>query len=351
MPILQDFTRAQNSVNGRDLVGAIIRVQESLPQRRQIRNGAAIVLVLVMAVACTALRAAQAESPQPFKQPGQFTLVKDWTFGRSRSDATVRNREELDHEFYYRYIYDGGKLDGLPTYWSYHRDYPDGDPRSLHVLGDRTLTLKGRIPPGGGLWPRGIESGMLRAKIPVTPGMYIEMRAKLPYGLGAWPAFWLNSGVENADGTFSALGWPPEIDIFEFFNWQGRDRTRVLTGNVQTNGQPEKYGHPHDLWTVFKKGEYNPGIDFSSDFHVFALDWRNDAPVWLLDGKPIKQTYYEWHAPAAHILITDQIGMVLPGVNLLGMTADESQWDYVIDYLRVWQVPTSPLSPTDIAVR
>lgn len=285
--------------------------------------------------ASTARQGAEAPTA-PYGQTGQFTLVKNWTFGAHRADATVRNRQELDQSFYYRYLPAGGKLDGLPTYWSYHRDYPEGDPRSLHVFGDNTLTLKGRIPRGGGLRPRGIETGMLRAKVPITPGMYVEMRAKLTTGLGAWPAFWLGEGVQYDNGTFSQIVWPPEIDIFEFFNWQGRTETRVMTGNVQTNGKPEKFGHPHDLWSKFdKKREYVPGFDFSQDFHVFGFDWRGDDPVWLLDGVPLKQTHYEWRAPPANLLVTNQIGMTF--ANLAGMKADERQWDYVIDYIRVWK--------------
>jgi hypothetical protein len=297
-------------------------------------------------LACLGLIAAHAgacaaETPAgltgPYGQHGAFELVKNWTFGTHRADATIRSRADLDRSFYYRYIQGGGTLDGLPNYWSYHRDYPDGDPRSLHVLGGDTITLKARIPPNGGLRPRGIESGMLRARLPITAGMYVEMRAKLPYGLGSWPAFWLAPGVQYGDGTFSALPWPPEIDIFEFFNWQGRSQTRVMTANVQSSGKPANFGQPHDLWTKFVKGEYTPGFDFSEDFHVFALDWRGDDPIWLLDGVPIKQTHYEWRAPPANLLVTNQIGMTLPGANLSGMKADESQWNYVIDYIRIWR--------------
>jgi hypothetical protein len=279
----------------------------------------------------------------PYGQQGTFELLKNWTFGTHRTDATVHTKIDLDRDFYYRYIYEGGKLDGIPAYWSYHRDYQEGDARSLHVIGEDTLTLKGRVPAGGGLWPRGIESGILRAKLPITPGMYVEMRAKLPRGVGAWPAFWLNAGVQYENGTFSELPWPPEIDIFEFFNWHGRNQTRVLTGNVQSNGKPEKFGNPHDIWTKFTKREYVPGFDFSDDFHVFALDWRKDEPIWLLDGVPIKQTHYEWNGPPAHLLITNQIGMTFPGANLADMKADESQWNYVIDYIRIWRRLNAPL--------
>ncbi len=296
------------------------------------------IIFLAAAVSCSALLGEPIDASRPFKQTGEFELVKDWTFGRERKSATIDKRAALDQEFFYRYIYENGKLDGLKTYWSFHRDYPDGDPRSLHVLDACTLTLKGRIPPGGGLKPRGIESGMLRAKLPVTEGMYIEMRAKLPRGVGAWPAFWLNPGVQYPDGKFSALPWPPEIDIFEFFNWQGRPETRVLTGFIQTHGKPERYGNPKDIWTKFKNNEYIPGFDFSQGFHVFSLDWQKSQPIWLLDGKPIKQTHYEWNVGVpAHLLITNQFGIVLKGTDMKEMIADETQWDYVIDYVRVWR--------------
>lgn len=306
-------------------------------------------IVVAALAACGAIHGTDPIPPdRPYGASGEFELVKNWTFGRSRPDATVKSKRALDRDFYYRYIYENGKLDGLKEYWSYHRDYPDGDPRSLHVFDDCTLTLKGRFPKDGGLRPRGIESGLLRAKVPVTDGMYVEMRAKLTRGIGAWPAFWLNPGVQYDDGTFSKLPWPPEIDIFEFFNWQGRPETRVMTGYVQVHKTPDRYGPPRDLWTLFDKKEYVPGFDFSEGFHVFGLDWVKDKPIWVLDGKPIKQTYYLWPVDVpAHILVTNAIGMSLKGVDMSEMKADESQWDYVIDYIRVWRRKDVPRESTD----
>jgi hypothetical protein len=204
------------------------------------------------------------------------------------------------------------------------------------VFLDDALVLKGRIPAGGGIRDGGLESGMLRALLPVTPGMYIEMRAKLPRGLGVWPAFWLNPGVEYPNGTFSALPWPPEIDIFEFYVWQGRTRPRILEGAVhpaQVNGVDQS---APDIFTVLSNGHYDPGIDFSEEFHVFALDWVKDKPIWVVDGRPIKQTAITWSAPPAHILVTNQIGMNLRSVDLTGMAFHDGDWDYTVDYLRIW---------------
>ena len=282
-------------------------------------------------------RATNAAPMQPVGGSTPLDLVGNWTFGRNRPDATVRDMDELRQAFRFRYIYDHGHLDGLPTYWSHHRDYAADDPRSLHVFTDSALVLKGRLAPNGGVFPGGIESGMLRALLPVTPGMYVEMRARLPRGLGVWPAFWLNPGVEYKDGTFSATPWPPEIDIFEFFVWQGRSSPRAMSMHVQTDGHPERYGDPHDTFSLAGHDGYAPGADFSADYHVFALDWQAGRPIWVVDGRPIQQTVYEWNAPPAHILITNQIGMTLKGVDLSGMQASEADWDYSVDYLRVWQ--------------
>jgi|GEM_PF-783169 len=310
------------------------------------------VKVLLVLSASALLAGAHAAEPQPVllhPEGQQFTLVKNWTFGTQRPEATVHDKAGLDEDFYYRYIWENGKLDKFKTSWSYHRDYPEGDPKSLHVFSGSALTLKGRIPPGGGLRERGIESGLLRAKIPVTPGMYIEMRAKLTGGVGVWPNFWLEEGVQNSDGTFSKPPKPlPEIDIFEFFNWDGRPETRILTGNVQVFGPPEAYGNPHDLFTTFKDAGFERhldlGFDCSKDFHVFALDWVENQPIWLVDGKPIKQTYYEWHGPPAHLVVANTIGIKLPGVKQTQMVADEKQWDYVIDYIRIWKHQSGALA-------
>ena len=93
--------------------------------RFRFRTGAALLLLASLPVS-----GCMAAAAQPYGQSGSFKLLKDWTFGRNRPDATVHTKQDLDRDFYYRYIFAGGNLDNITTYWSYHRDYPDGDPRS-----------------------------------------------------------------------------------------------------------------------------------------------------------------------------------------------------------------------------
>jgi len=285
--------------------------------------------------------------PVLVKPEGQeFVLLKNWTFGNKRPDATIRDKTDLDREFRYRYIWEKGTLDKFKTSWSYHRDYPEGDPRSLHVFGENTLTLKGRIPPGGGLRDRGIESGLLRAKFPMEPGMYIEMRARLPGGVGVWPNFWLEQGIEHPDGKITVHSKVmSEIDIFEFFNWDGRPETRIIVCNTHPWGGKEAHGNPHDIFTTLEDAKYERhldlGFDCSKDFHVFALDWVKDEPIWLVDGKPLKQTHYVWTEPGAHLIVADTIGIEFAKDKLTQMVADEKKWDYAIDYIRIWKRKTN----------
>ncbi|HEY9249830.1 MAG TPA: hypothetical protein VIO38_11885 [Rariglobus sp.] len=51
----------------------------------------------------------------------------------------------------------------------------------------------------------------------------------------------------------------------------------------------------------------------------------------------IRQVYYEWNAPPAHILVTNQIGIEFAKEAMKSVVADESRRDYVIDYIRVWE--------------
>ncbi|MCD8049644.1 MAG: discoidin domain-containing protein [Clostridia bacterium] len=93
---------------------------------------------------------------------------------------------------------------------------------------------------------------------------YIEGSFKQPDSpIGYWNAFWL-TGRDS---------WPPEIDIFEFLS--------------------SKYGH--SSWNIAIHGEGDSGnlgttgsgVDLTSGYHVFALDWGYDYMRFYVDGECI----------------------------------------------------------------
>lgn len=120
----------------------------------------------------------------------------------------------------------------------------------------------------------------------------IEMRAKLPKGQGAFPAFWL-MGTSN--------GWPGggEIDIMELIGAPTEERLAQGEKDPTDNGRQSNkiiYGTPH-FWyekgDVDKDGSYDPfelggnvriTDDFCDDYHVFGIDWSPDRIDWYLDG-------------------------------------------------------------------
>ena len=181
---------------------------------------------------------------------------------------------------------------------------------------------------------------MLRGKLPVTEGMYIEMRAKLPTGIGAWPAFWLNPGVQYPDGKFSELPWPPEIDIFEFFNWQGRPKTRVMTGYVQMPAKhKERYGQRRrTCGPSSRTTNTSPALTSPRTFTCSRSTGSRTNPsgCWMA-SRSNRPTTSGPHRCRRTSWSPTQLGMVLKGVDVSEMKADESQWDYVIDYIRVWR--------------
>lgn len=75
-----------------------------------------------------------------------------------------------------------------------------------------------------------------------------EMRAKIPSGMGFWPAYWLYGDEGN------------EIDIFEF----GCDKPTWLYTNVHTS-----YNNAHYDWS-----EKYIGTNFSNSFHIYTVEWE-----------------------------------------------------------------------------
>ncbi|OGU70156.1 MAG: hypothetical protein A2V93_03745 [Ignavibacteria bacterium RBG_16_34_14] len=97
----------------------------------------------------------------------------------------------------------------------------------------------------------------------------IEVRMKLPFGQGIWPAFWM------LGQNISSVGWPAcgETDIMEMIGGQGREKTVYGTAHWDNNGQHAQYGGSYTL----------PSGTFADDFHNFKIEWNQTFIKWLVD--------------------------------------------------------------------
>jgi len=98
----------------------------------------------------------------------------------------------------------------------------------------------------------------------------IDIRAKVPYGPGIWPALWM------LGDNFSTDGWPScgEIDVMELIGGDGyNDRTIYGTGHWSNNGNHAEHSSNNSLTT----GKYN------DEFHVFSIVWDSGSIKWYRD--------------------------------------------------------------------
>ena len=200
------------------------------------------------------------------------------------------------------------------------------------TVADGFMTITAREESVGGL---NYTSSRLRSlgKGDWTFGR-MEMRAKMPIGQGLWPAFWMLSSDPSIYGPWAASG---EIDIVEYI---GSDPNRIF-GTIH-------YGASFP-GNVFTSTDYFlPSGTFNDDFHEFAVEWEQGEIRWYVDGM-LYATQNSWFStggpfPAPfdvdfHLLLNLAVGGNLPGPPDATTVFPQ---EYVIDYVRVYQVPNDP---------
>lgn len=155
----------------------------------------------------------------------------------------------------------------------------------------------------------------------------IEVRAKLPYGRGTWPAIWMLP----TDWVYG--GWPSsgEIDIMEHV---GYDQGRVH-GTVHT----EAYNHSKGT----QKGNSLYYNDVSQVFHVYSIEWFEDRIDFFIDDKKYftftneNKTYKEWPFDQRfHLILNIAVGGNWGGAQ--GVDPDVYPQKLLIDYVRVYEI-------------
>lgn len=166
----------------------------------------------------------------------------------------------------------------------------------------------------------------------------LEFRAKMPYGVGFWPALWM------LGNNFPSVGWPAcgEIDIME--NKGG------VPGQVQGTIHYSNSSNQHLQSTVVYNFPTNNG---ATNFHTYLLYWASNSIQWFVDGQ-LYETQTSWSSstgpyPAPFNQRFYFIMNLAVGGNYVGNPSTNSIntsaiWpgDMQVDYVRVYDL-TPPL--------
>jgi hypothetical protein len=221
-----------------------------------------------------------------------MNLTKSYTFGTG-CNANVTNMTQLAASF------DPYGIAGTGTInqeWEVYQNFTAGAGINF-VFTATTLNLTATIPPGGGLFAGGINSGQIWTKATYTPGfagvtvVAQEVVMQIPHGKGSWPAAWWY--MKNASTPFNfpqADG--SEIDNPEFFV-SNTENTFDWTGYshpTPRNTQPNFYQIPG----MTDQNIWHPGTDFANAFHSFQTYWTLDAVYRYVDGQLVKANSFTW---------------------------------------------------------
>ena len=291
------------------------------PDRLGVTGGATLVATLVASVAgmalassCDGAPAAAVPDPTPRDTTTPpYSLVWSDEFDQDGlPDAT-------------RWSYDEG--DGCPSLCGWGNNelehYTAGRLENARVEGGM-LIIEARHEPFGS---RNYTSARLvtRDKGDWLYGK-IEIRARLPSGVGTWPAIWMLP----TDWAYG--GWPAsgEIDIMEHVGFAPDS----VHGTVHTAA------YNHLLGTQRSGRKLLP--DAEQAFHVYAIEWTSQAIDFLVDDTVYYRFANEGRGPDVwpfdrrfHLIMNIAVGGSWGGQ----MGVDDGIWPQrmTVDYVRVYQ--------------
>ena len=153
----------------------------------------------------------------------------------------------------------------------------------------------------------------------------IEVRAKIPSGLGTWPAIWML-------GTTQPFRWPDdgEIDIMEHVGYD--------PGKVHASVHCKSYNHVIGT----QKTAFTTVPDFSEAFHVYHAEWDADSVRVGIDGHSYfrfdndRSGYAAWPFDnPMHLLLNIAVGGNWGGQKGVDSTIWPRRME--VDYVRVYQ--------------
>ena len=172
----------------------------------------------------------------------------------------------------------------------------------------------------------------------------IEFRAKLPSGIGPWPAAWM------LGNNISTSSWPAcgEIDVME---WRGNPTSDANTVGHALHSTSRNGSDP------LQPSSRTPVSNPSTQFHTYAVLWESNKVTFSVDGVDVTPlTPVDQPAFQKEFFLILNLAM---GGTYVSNTIDPSlvSANYEIDYVRVYQAsstasaaPSAPTQPTFSAV-
>ena len=181
-------------------------------------------------------------------------------------------------------------------------------------------------------------SARLNSKYAFTYGK-VEIKAKMPFGVGTFPALWmLGQNITETGGYWAAThgttAWPDcgEVDIIE--HW----------GDNQDFVQSALHNRSSFGGTVNKGGQKITNA--STEFHIYTLEWSEDKMIFSVDGNvhytynPSIKNIENWPYSAPQYLLFNVA--ILPNI-----TAGFTESAMELDYVRIYQESTASVSKND----
>jgi beta-glucanase (GH16 family) len=175
-------------------------------------------------------------------------------------------------------------------------------------------------------------SARLNSKFAYTYGR-VDVRAKLPFGNGTWPAIWaLGKNINEVGGYwyeqgFGTTSWPAcgELDVME----HGLHATNEVSSAVHTTSSSGN--------TVNTATQMLPNV--AENYHVYSMNWSPDQITFMIDGvgfytyNPAVQNNDTWPFNLEQFLI---LNIAMGGFSG-AVDPSFTESSMVIDYVRVYQ--------------
>lgn len=223
----------------------------------------------------------------------------------------------------------------IPSFGSWYNDeqqhYTDRVENSFESNGNLNLTAINETYTDQG-FTKQYTSARLNSKFAFTYGK-VEVRAKLPSGLGTWPAIWmLGQNITEGGAYWETQGygttpWPAcgEVDIME--HW-GSNQNFVQSAMHTPSSSGATVNHGGQNITTA-----------SSEFHVYTMEWSSERITFSVDGNthytynPLVKDASTWPFDAPQYVL---LNFAIQPAIAASFTEDAME----VDFVRIYQ--TSP---------